>query len=47
MPGLDNLMIGIAVSALLLYLIGPDAAWQITKGAVEWLLVILVFIWMM
>lgn len=47
MPGFDNLMIGIAISASILYLIGPDTAWQITKGMAEWLLVILVFIWML
>ncbi len=45
MPGFDKLMIGIAVSALILYFIGPTAAWQITKGAAEWLLVLLVLIW--
>lgn len=45
MSEVDKLIIGAASAAAMLYLIGPAAVWRITKGATEFLLIILVFIW--
>lgn len=45
MSELDKLIVAIAVTMILIYLVGPATLWRITKAVAEWLLVILVLIW--
>lgn len=45
MSEFDKLVMGLAASALMFYIIGPAAIWRISKTMAELLLVILVFIW--
>lgn len=42
----DNLIVGTAVAMIVIYLVGPSARLRITKAVAEWLLVILVLVWM-
>ncbi len=47
MSQFEQLMVCATVIIALICLIGPSAVWRITKRLGEWLLVILVLIWVM
>jgi hypothetical protein len=47
MSEFDKLIFGAAAAMIVIYLVGPSAIWRITKRLGEWLLVILVLIWVL
>ena len=47
MSEIDPLILVTAAAMVVIYLVGPSAVWRITTGLGEWLLLILVLIWVL
>ncbi len=47
MTELEKLFLYVAAAIAVIHLIGPSAVWEITKAIGQWLVVLLVLIWVL